>query len=116
MWTLVARLVGLAANLTATIAVHYVFPALEAPSERASLADGAGGKAPHVAGQRAGLSGRIAMEIWCGRWGGLSHRYAWKASANALCVAPAPREAAFCFARGYRRSDHCVGRKNGGSA
>jgi len=29
---------------------------------------------------------------------------------------PAPRGAAFCFARGYRRSDHCVGRKNGGSA
>ena len=115
MWTLVARLVGLAANLTATIAVHYVFPALEAPSERASLEDGAGGKAPHVAGQRAGLSGRIAMEIWCGRWGGLSHRYAWKALANALCVLPR-RVAGLSPASGYGRSDHGVVRKNGGSA
>jgi hypothetical protein len=32
-----------------------------------------------------------AWEFWCGLRGGVSHRRAWKAPADALCVAPAPR-------------------------
>lgn len=30
--------------------------------------------------------------FWCGRRGGISDRRAWKARADALCVAPAPRD------------------------
>ena len=33
-------------------------------------------------------------DFWCGRRGGISHRRAWKARADALCVAPAPRDGA----------------------
>lgn len=32
--------------------------------------------------------------FWCGRRGGISNRRAWKARADALCVAPAPRDGA----------------------
>jgi hypothetical protein len=32
--------------------------------------------------------------FWCGRRGGISDRRAWKARADALCVAPAPRDGA----------------------
>jgi hypothetical protein len=38
-----------------------------------------------------GHSAVSAGEFWCGRRGGVSHRRAWKANADALCVAPAPQ-------------------------
>ena len=39
--------------------------------------------------------------FWCGRRGSISNRRAWKARADALCVAPAPRDGA-----GNGRSEH----------
>ena len=92
-------------QLIAKAGVHHVFPAMEAPWEEEALVVGRRGGWARTYRQRKGHSAVSAWEFWCGRRGGVSHRRAWKAPADALCVALALRGLSSPSGKG--RSEHC---------
>ena len=67
-------------------------PSRGSSRQGACASDGRWDRIPACNGATSGsIRPASAWEFWCGRRGGVSHRRAWKAPADALCVAPAPR-------------------------